>query len=98
MFGYAKPVKIKYGSPHRRGTELQMDTDSAALKYTHAEQLGRAQAAQLAKDTGKPKLARYIGFHGESLLVRMLWYTDVSRLFFSPFAHAFLRGVFRGSS
>jgi hypothetical protein len=91
MLGYCCPVHIKYG--WLEGQEMMMVRDAQALKLTNEQQAERAAIAQTLADQERKDMAKYIGMRGDSVVMRMLWYTDYNRLFFTPFAHAFLRGV-----
>lgn len=87
---YSTAVPISRGL--KKGLSAQMHQHAAQLKYSQGEQSLRASTAtQCCADD--PELAHFIGLHGESVLMHMLWYSDINRLFFVPVAHTFLRGV-----
>ena len=37
----------------------------------------------------------FVGVHGECKIAQLLWYSNYKRICYSPFVHAFYRGVFR---
>jgi hypothetical protein len=87
LLGYSFKVLISRGRRH--GQQLQMHEDADILKVTNEEQLARGQAAEQ-----EVTLRPWLGMRGTNVLVRMLWYAEFNRLFFIPFIHTFIRGIF----
>jgi hypothetical protein len=87
MLGYSFKVLITRG--FRANHKLQMHVDANMLRVTSQEQLVREQAAER-----EPHKSGFFGVRGSNVLVHMLWYAAFDRLFFIPFVHTFIRGVF----
>ena len=86
--GYSQAARVERG--FKEGEQVQMGVNDHEFKIPSEVQHFRGRAVEAGEIT-----ADTAGVHGGCIIALMLPYVDITRLFLTPFNHAFDRGVLR---